>query len=137
MSLTDEDKKFIEFITDYDASGMVIDESKEYISKLRTELKAKDEQIAGLEQKVQQLKDELEDEKADNSLQEEFIKNVMEGNKDLEQEVQRLKEVLDEVLGLATDAPELNINNYDDVEADRLNGCMILIHQKLTEANNE
>ena len=52
MSLTDEDKKFIEFITDYDASGMVIDESKEYISKLRSELNAKDELI-------QQLRDEV------------------------------------------------------------------------------
>ena len=137
MSLTDEDKKFIEFITDYDASGMVIDESKEYISKLRTELKAKDEQIANLNGVIEELEStnnhlgDLVQENAGWALENEHK------NKDLEQEVQRLKEVLDEVLGLATDAPELNINNYDDVEADRLNGCMILIHQKLTEANNE
>ena len=59
MSLTDEDKKFIEFITDYDASGMVIDESKEYISKLRSELNAKDEQMDALKKQICNLEEAL------------------------------------------------------------------------------
>lgn len=46
-------------------------------------------------------------------------------------------EVLTEALAMAQDAPDLNMNNYDDVDAERLNDAMADIHCLLTSYLSE
>lgn len=55
--------------------------------------------------------------------------------KEKDQRIEELEDLIKQVYDIAFESPELNINNYDDVDASRLNDAMIGIFTLLNESN--